>query len=195
MPHNEFHSEISHMENRSSKFSLAGEDNPIGETMDIQEGTANWNRGLTNGSPNIDPFDGPKGLEGDHLKALLNLDIESTRLNASSPAQSKQWLGPGPDGDLDMEGEQPNIFTAGLEQGDGLQIDGVDLHVHLLNGSYSYTHGHAGPWQSTETVGDTTIPGDMVPDSITDEIVNSAAGQSSPTWQYFTDGPDTAFNG
>ena len=36
-------------------------------------------------------------------------------------------------GDLDMEGEQPNIFTAGLGQSDGLQVEGNDLHVHLLN--------------------------------------------------------------
>ena len=195
MPHNDFHPTAEHIKNRTSKFSLAGEGNPIFDTMEVQEGTENWNRGLTDGSPNIAPFDGPKGLGGDHLKALLEMDIESTRLNASSPAQSPQWLGPGPDGDLDMEGEQPSVFTAGLGQNDGLQIDGIDLHVHLLNGSYSYTHGAGTPWQSTEIVGDTTSPGDMVPDSITDDIVNSAAGQSSPSWQYFNDGPDTAFNG
>ena len=197
MPHNEFHPAASHMQNRASKFSLAGEGNPIGDTMEAQEGngTENWNRGLNDGTPNIDPFDGPKGLEGDHMKALLTLSIESTRLGASSPAQSKQWLGPGPDGDLDMEGEQPNIFTAGLGQSDGLQVEGNDLHVHLLNGQYSYTHGAGTPWQTTETIGDTTAPGDITPDSITDDIVNSAAGQSTPTWQYFNDGPNTAFNG
>ena len=123
------------------------------------------------------------------------MDIESTRLNAASPAQSPQFLGPGPEGDLDMEGDQPNVFTAGLGQNDGLQVEGADLHVHLLNGSYSYTYGAGTPWQSTEIIGDTTSPGDLVPESITDDIVNTAAGQSLPKWQYFNDGPDTAFNG
>ena len=200
MPHNEFHPATTHMETRSSKYSLAGENNPIGETMDIQEGTPEFNRGVNTGTINSSPFNiggdttilqGPE--DGDHLVYLLNEDIESSRLNASSPAQSPQWLGPGPLGDLDMEGLDasaegiPTIFTNGLGQNDGLQVNGVDLHIALLDGTYSYTHGAGTPWATTETIGDTIPPGDITPDSVTSD--------TEPGWQYFNDCPNTAFNG
>ena len=90
MPHNEFHPEASHMESRASKFSLAGANNPIGETMVTQEGTDAYNRGVTTGTTNMSPFNiggdtsilqGPD--DGDHLVYLLNENVDDRRDTAS----------------------------------------------------------------------------------------------------------------
>lgn len=188
-----------------SKHSLVGENGPIGNmgAPVNQEGTPEWNRGLSLGDASPSPFDasGNTGEEG-HLVDLLTGDTESTRLNASSPAQSQQWLGPGPVGDLDLEGEdptiapgQPSIFTTGLGQNDGKKLNGKDLHVEMMQNTYSYTHGPAGPWQSTATVGDT--PSLSPYQDLTSEWVTGPLGSPAdlePSWNYNSTGPSSPFN-
>lgn len=196
MPHNEFHPEMEHMKNRASKFSLAGADNPIFDTMEVQEGTPQYNRGLSLGDATSSPFVDSANAPTDHLADLLTGDAESTRLNATSPAQSAQYMGPGPQGDLDLEGEQPEVFTAGLGQNDGKKLNGKDLHVELMQGTYTYSHGEGTPWQSTAQVGDT--PSLSPFQDLTNEFVTGPLGDPAdkiPSWNYFSTGPDTAFNG
>ena len=194
-----------------SKYSLVGPSAPI-EDMGApinQEGTDKWNRGLSFGDANPSPFDvsGNTGDEG-HLVDLLTKDINSTRLSsyggttfASNPAQSQQWMGNAPGSDLDLEGEdptvagQPQIFTTGLGQNDGKKLNGKDLHVEMMQNTYSYTHGPAGPWQTTATVGDT--PSLSPYQDLTKEWVTGPLGYPAdkiPEWNYFDNGPSSPFN-
>ena len=186
-----------------SKFSLVGETGPI-EEMGApinQEGTPEYNRGLTQGNATSSPFN-LRGSSTDHLVDLLNENIESSRLNASSPAQSPQYMGPGPLGDLDLEGEDPTtaggtipVFTTGLGQNDGKKLNGKDLHVELLQGTYTYTHAAGTPWASTGTSGPSpsTSPfNDITPEHVTGPLGSPA--DQSPSFNYFDNGPQTAFN-
>ena len=189
--------------NSISKFSLVGASAPI-EDMGApvnQEGTPEWNRGLSAGNPTSAPFHADGGST-DHLFDLLTGDTESTRLNASSPAQSPQWLGNNPGSDLDLEGEdpqvapgQPSIFTSGLGQNDGKKLNGKDLHVEMMQGNYSYTHGAAGPWQTSALVGNT--PSLSPYQDLTAEWVTGPLGSPAdkiPEWNYFDNGPSSPFN-
>ena len=188
--------------NSVSKFSLAGASLPI-EHMDTQEGTAAYNRGLTAGNATPSPFDvsDNTGEEG-HLVDLLTKDVESTRLNASSPVQSPQWMGNNPGSDLDLEGEDPTtmggtipVFTTGLGQQDGKKLNGKDLHVEMMQGTYSYSHGAAGPWQTSAQVGNT--PSLSPYQDLTDQYVTGPLGSPAdlePAWNYNSTGPQTAFN-
>tara|TARA_B100001094_G_C18178692_1_gene799510 strand:- start:487 stop:1089 length:603 start_codon:yes stop_codon:yes gene_type:complete len=179
-----------------SKFSLVGDTGPI-EEMGApinQEGTPEYNRGLTQGNATSSPFN-LKGASTDHLKDLLTENAESSRLNASSPAQSPQWLGTDPNGDLDLEGNQPGVFTAGLGQNDGKKINGKDLHVELMQGTYNYTHAAGTPWESTGTSGPSpsTSPfNDITPEHVTGPL--SSPADQSPSFNYFDNGPNSPFN-
>ena len=178
-----------------SKHSLVGTNGPI-ENMGNpvnQEGTDAWNRGLSGGNASSIPFDvsGNTGEEG-HLVDLLTKDVESTRLNASSPVQSQQWKGNNPGSDLDLEGEDPTtmggtipVFTTGLGHNDGKKLNGKDLHVEMMQGNYSYTHGPAGPWQSTALVGTGTK--DLTSDYVTGPLGSPA--DKFPDWNYTSNGP------
>ena len=137
-----------------SNHSLVGSTGPIshmGAPVN-QEGTDEWNRGLSAGPVNSAPFH-DNNASTDHIKDLLTKDAESSRLNASSPAQSPQYMGPGPAGDLDLEGGTPGVFTIGLGQNDGKKLNGKDLHVELMQGSFTYTHGTGTVWASSGTSG------------------------------------------
>ena len=178
-----------------SSLSLVGNTTAI-EEMDIQDGTPAYNRGLTTGAPNPSPFDvsGNTAEEG-HLVDLLNKDVESTRLNASSPAQSDKWMGNSPLLDLDLEGQQPGFFTTGLGQNDGKKLNGKDLHVEMMQSTYSYSHGAAGPWQTGALVGNT--PSLSPYQDLTDEYVTGPLGSPSdlePAWNYNSTGPSSPFN-
>ena len=187
-----------------SEFSLVGTSGPI-EEMGLpinQEGTSEWNRGLSTGQANPLPFDAPNniGKEG-HLVDLLTKDTESSRLNASSPAQSPQWLGGDATSDLDMEGDDlgvnsgPQVFTQGLGQNDGKKVNGKDLHVELLQGDYNYSHGPAGPWSSQATI--TASPNNSVLQDLTPDHVTGPLGSPAdlkPGWNYIDAGPQTIFN-
>ena len=191
--------------NSISKHSLVGTNGPI-ENMGNpvnQEGTDAWNRGLSGGNASSIPFDvsGNTGEEG-HLVDLLTKDVESTRLNASSPVQSPQWMGNNPGSDLDLEGEDPTtmggtipVFTTGLGQQDGKKLNGKDLHVEMMQGTYSYSHGAAGPWQTSAQVGNT--PSLSPYQDLTDQYVTGPLGSPAdlePAWNYNSTGPQTAFN-
>ena len=187
-----------------SAFSLVGTSGPI-EEMGLpinQEGTPEWNRGLSQGDANSLPFNavGNTGQEG-HLVDLLTKDTESSRLNASSPAQSPQWLGGDKTADLDLEGENlgvnsgPQVFTEGLGHSDGKKLNGKDLHVELLQGDYSYSHGNAGPWKSEVLI--QASPNNSVFQDITPDYVTGPLGTPAdkfPSWNYMDSGPQTIFN-
>tara|TARA_R110002167_G_scaffold316175_1_gene521758 strand:- start:204 stop:860 length:657 start_codon:yes stop_codon:yes gene_type:complete len=187
-----------------SKFSLVGAGAPI-EDMGSpvnQEGTSLWNRGLTTGNANPLPFDATSntGQQG-HLVDLLTGDTESTRLNASSPAQSPQWMGNAPGSDLDLEGEDldvgtgPQTFTQGLGQGDGKKLNGKDLHVEMMQATYNYTHAAGTPWATTATVGNT--PSLSLYQDLTDQYVtgpNGTPADLEPSWNYNASGPSSPFN-
>tara|TARA_Y100000592_G_C5416180_1_gene290742 strand:+ start:257 stop:868 length:612 start_codon:yes stop_codon:yes gene_type:complete len=182
-----------------SRFSLVGESGPI-EEMGApinQEGTPQYNRGLSLGEPTSSPFN-KREAPTDHLVDLLTENANSSRLHAESPAQSKQWLGTDPSGDLDLEGAQPGVFTTGLGQNDGKKLNGKDLHVELLQGTYTYTHAAGTPWESTGTSGPSPgSPGNSVFQDITPEHVTGPLGSpsdQSPSFNYFDNGPQTAFN-
>tara|TARA_R110001592_G_scaffold178075_1_gene418655 strand:+ start:7881 stop:8531 length:651 start_codon:yes stop_codon:yes gene_type:complete len=182
-----------------SSLSLLGNTTSI-ESMDFQEGTAEYNRGLSSGDANPSPFDvsGNTGEEG-HLVDLLTKNIESTRLNSPSPAQSPQYMGPGPSGDLDLEGEDPTttggaipVFTTGLGPNDGKKLPGTseDLHVGMLHSTYSYTHAAGTPWQTDAQVGNT--PSLSPFQDLTDEFVTGPLGSPAdmkPSWDYKGSGP------
>ena len=187
-----------------SKFSLVGPAGPI-EDMGApisQEGTAQWNRGLSQGNANPLPFDvsDNTGKEG-HLVDLLTKDVESTRLNAPSAAQSPKWMGNAPGSDLDMEGADldattgPQTFTQGLGQGDGKKLNGKDLHVEMLQSQYSYTHAAGTTWATTATVGNT--PSISPYQDLTDQYVTGPLGSPAdlePSWNYNASGPSSPFN-
>tara|TARA_R100001015_G_C4578933_1_gene135764 strand:+ start:231 stop:734 length:504 start_codon:yes stop_codon:yes gene_type:complete len=82
-----------------------------------------------------------KGSE-DHLKDLLSKRLKSNSTGQVYP--NNAYFRPSPQ-DSDMEGvdggngyfhEKPNPGKY-----DGKQIDGVDLHEHLLTQTYQYNHG------------------------------------------------------
>ena len=81
----------------------------------------------------------------DHLVEMLNSRIRS---NNGQVYPGNDYFRPSPQ-DLDLEGtdggngyfhEKPNPG-----RGDGKQIDGVDLHEHLLTQTYQYNHGAKTP--------------------------------------------------
>lgn len=188
MPHNDAHGPITNLTELESKHSLVGENGPI-STMETQEGTPLYNRGLSQGDPTSSPFnDG--GAPTDHLADLLTKDAESSRLNAPSPAQSPQYMGPGPSGDLDLEGAQPGIFTAGLGQNDGKKLNGKDLHVEMMQSTYNYTYAAGTPWSTTAQVGNT--PSLSPYQDLTNEYVTGPLGSPAdkiPEWNYINNGP------
>ena len=197
-----------------SEFSLVGTSGPI-EEMGAplnQEGTEEWNRGLSMGHANPAPFDaaGNTGEEG-HLVDLLTKDVDSTRLStyngiihAANPAQSPQWLGGDSTSDLDLEGEDlggagPQVFTRGLGHNDGKKIGRKDLHVELMQGTYSYTHAAGTPWETSDSVGPSPgQTGNSIFQDLTAMHVTGPLGSpadQSPGWDYFNNGPNTPFNG
>ena len=176
--------------NSKSSLSLTGNTLPI-EEMATQEGTDAYNRGLSVGNATPSPFDvsGNTGEEG-HLVDLLTKNVDSTRLNSSSPTQSPQWRGNDPGGDLDLEGEQPGIFTAGLGQGDGKKLGNEDLHVGMLHSTYNYTYAAGTPWQTNAQVGNT--PSLSPYQDLTDQYVTGPQGSPAdkePDWNYINNGP------
>tara|TARA_R110002167_G_scaffold106792_2_gene273599 strand:- start:69 stop:1076 length:1008 start_codon:yes stop_codon:yes gene_type:complete len=84
------------------------------------------------------PFLTP-GMGGDHMIELLNNKVTSQNTgevyNGSGISGMPQDLG-GNDFGEGLFGEQNNPMI-----GQGKQVDGEDLHVHLLTKSYSYQHG------------------------------------------------------
>ena len=186
----------------AKKPSLVGSTTAI-EEMDIQDGTSAYNRGLIAGNATPSPFDvsGNTGEEG-HLVDLLTKDVESTRLNASSPVQSDKWMGNNPGSDLDLEGEDPTtmggtipVFTTGLGQQDGKKLNGKDLHVEMMQSTYSYSHGAGTTWQTNAQVGNT--PSLSPYQDLTDEYVTGPLGSPSdlePSWNYNSNGPSSPFN-
>lgn len=88
-----------------------------------------------------------------------------------------------------MGGSIP-VFTTGLGQNDGKKLNGKDLHVEMMQSSYSYTHGPAGPWQTGAQVGNT--PSLSPYQDLTDEYVTGPLGQPAdkkPDWNYTDNGP------
>lgn len=191
MAHNNAHGPITNLTELESQHSLVGANGPIsnmGGAVD-QEGTPLYNRGLSQGNPTSSPFH-LDNASTDHLVDLLTEDAESTRLNAPSPAQSSQYMGPGPSGDLDLEGQQPGIFTAGLGQNDGKKLGDEDLHVGMLHSTYSYTHAAGTPWQTDAQVGNT--PSLSPFQDLTSEYVTGPDGDPAdkiPEWNYMNGGP------
>ena len=209
MPHNNVHGPVevpnntgvygnpTNLLHSKSSLSLVGNATPV-EEMDNQEGTGAWNRGLTTGNANSLPFDvsGNTGEEG-HLVDLLTKDVDSTRLNASSPAQSQQWLGNNPGSDLDLEGEDPTttggtipVFTTGLGQNDGKKLNSKDLHVEMMQSTYSYTHAAGTPWETSAQVGNSPSLSpfqDITPNHVTGPLGQPA--DKLPDWNYTNNGP------
>jgi hypothetical protein len=102
------------------------------------------------------PFQTKGDGSGDHLVDLLQDKIvRSSNTNLQYDPQQMRGLQPGPPapgGDQDFDGETggQGYFhgVANPGKGQGKQIDGKDLHEHLLTDSYNYNHGNA-----TENVG------------------------------------------
>jgi hypothetical protein len=86
---------------------------------------------------------------GDHLVDLLEDKIvNSTNTNLTYDPQQMQGIQPGPPaGDQDFDGVTggQGYFhgVANPGKGQGKQINGKDLHEHLLTDSYNYNHGNA----------------------------------------------------
>ena len=106
------------------------------------------------------PFHSRGEGSGDHLIDLLEDRIvhSSNTTNIYDP-QQMTGLSPGPPtpgGDQDFDGLDqgviggPRLFHGinNPQRGQGIQLGGVDLHEHLLNNSYQYSHG-----DSPENVG------------------------------------------
>ena len=96
------------------------------------------------------PFYG-KNASGDHLVDLLGDHIvNSSNSNLTYDPQQMRGLQPGPPspgGDQDFDGITggQGYFhgVANPGKGQGKQINGKDIHEHLLTDSYNYNHGNA----------------------------------------------------
>tara|TARA_R110002012_G_scaffold249345_1_gene426881 strand:- start:913 stop:1545 length:633 start_codon:yes stop_codon:yes gene_type:complete len=144
------------LKNKVSLHDLVqGTGNPVGD-MSNQQGGAGYNTQLgTSNSPFSHNSDYP-GLPSsypnqDHLVNLLNgrwstMDAQSTRVGSQNTLTNGQteYMGHNPTQDHDLEGNDKGngVFTQGHLA--PKQIAGVDLHVHLLTGTYSYQHGRGG---------------------------------------------------
>ena len=142
------------LKNLSSIHDLVqGPGNPVGNML-TQEGSPGYN---TEEGTSNSPFEHKYeywSLPGsypnqDHLVALLkgkwlSKDPQTSRVGRGPPfTQQSGYMGNNPSEDLDFEGNPygEGIFTRGHLQ--PKQIDGVDLHVHLLTGNYTYNHGES----------------------------------------------------
>ena len=70
-----------------------------------------------------------------------------------------------------------------------------DLHVEMMQNTYSYSHGAGGPWATGATVGDT--PSLSTYQDLTKEWVTGPLGSPAdkiPAWNYNTTGPSSPFN-
>ena len=138
----------------TSKHDLV-QNGPV-DKMANQEGGAGYNTQLgTSNSPFSHQFQYPdlpsSYTSQDHLVALLNgqwstMDAQSTRVGAGASlvVGQTEYKGNAPGQDHDLEGNDNGngVFTQGPLK--PKQINGVDLHVHLLTGTYSYQHGRGG---------------------------------------------------
>ena len=83
----------------------------------------------------------------DHLVNLLKgnwstMDVESTRVGHGSPfTQQSGYMGNTPSKDYDLEGNDNGNGTFTQGHLAPKKINDVDLHVHLLTGTYTYAHG------------------------------------------------------
>ena len=152
------------------------EGDPVGQNQP-QDGDYYTNSGAQNS-----PFD-----SDDHLKDLLEDNIVSSP-NSGLTYDPNQMIGlqPGPpQGDQDFDGVNngQGIFTQGHLN--GKQIGGVDLHEHLLQNSYTYTHG----LNSTTTVG--PAPGPSGHSDYQDLNLGDIRGNTPST--YKNNGPSDGF--
>ena len=69
----------------------------------------------------------------------------------------------------------------------------------MMQSTYSYTHAAGTPWASTDSVGPTPgSTGNSIFQDLTSDHVTGPLGTPAdqhPSWNYFDNGPNSAFNG
>tara|TARA_B100000287_G_C20598404_1_gene767052 strand:+ start:214 stop:777 length:564 start_codon:yes stop_codon:yes gene_type:complete len=151
------------LKDKQSLYDLAGGYNnnsqPVSANNDTFPSTLEYYRdgGNNVGAPFI--AEGGSAISKDHLVDLLTKKVKTNTL----PPETK-YHGEMSSIDMDMEGKDGGQgYWHGIAnpgKGDGKQIGKKDLHVHLLENSYDYTHGNVGTNTTLKTTG-TSGPGGL----------------------------------
>ena len=142
------------LKDKQSLYDLAGGYNnnsqPVSANNDTFPSTLEYYRdgGNNVGAPFI--AEGGSAISKDHLVDLLTKKVKTNTL----PPETK-YHGEMSSIDMDMEGKDGGqgywSGTTTENTSIGKMIDGKDLHVHLLENSYEYTHGNVGTNTSLAT--------------------------------------------
>ena len=135
------------LKDKKSLYDLAGgigdNSQPVSANNDSFPSTLEYYR---DGGQIDGPFiaEGGNAISKDHMIDLLTKKVKTNTL----PPETKYQGAISPT-DLDTEGQDGgNGYWHGIPNPgkyDGKQINGKDLHVHLLENEYTYTHGNTFP--------------------------------------------------